>query len=399
MKKIFKKTVWIAICSMAICLLTSCGKEKPQEKKVKDDHIEYETTKENGTTYEDEEAQTAEIQEGDIQNSKNKNYTDMAEEPFDWNALPIAKESDFEWKDLGSSRISITRYLGSEEAFKVPSTIAGNTVVKISNHAFEEKINLKCVDFSDVPLEEIEESAFWLCHNLKKVALPDMPSDSIYINPFAQCTSLSEITFGEGSGLEIENGIIYSDTSLLFRIPSFADKNVVIREGTTELKHLAFGGNNIESVVMPDSVVSVDRLIFEECHDLKSVTLSANLKNISDDMFRGCRSLKEITIPEGVERIIGGAFLGCWSLESVNLPSTLTEIGSHCFGSCKSLTNITIPKNVSRIGEKAFSNCNALTDIYYSSSEQDWNAAVETDVFVTNESDAGVIDVTVHYNQ
>jgi len=123
------------------------------------------------------------------------------------------------------------------------------------------------------------------------------------------------------------------------------------------------------------------------------------VKNISDDMFRGCRSLKEITIPEGVERIIGGAFLGCWSLESVNLPSTLTEIGSHCFGSCKSLTNITIPKNVSRIGEKAFSNCNALTDIYYGSSEQDWNAAVETDVFVTNESDAGVIDVTVHYNQ
>ena len=96
MKKIFKKTVWIAICSMAICLLTSCGKEKPQEKKIKDDHIEYETTKENGTTYEDEEAQTAEIQEGDIQNSKNKNDTDMAEEPFDWNALPIAKESDFE---------------------------------------------------------------------------------------------------------------------------------------------------------------------------------------------------------------------------------------------------------------------------------------------------------------
>lgn len=217
-------------------------------------------------------------------------------------------------------------------------------------------------------------------------------------NPFLGCRSLSEITLGEGSELEMEDGMIYSGTTLILRTPAYADTDVVIREGTTELGHAAFYSSNAVSVVIPDSVTSVDRMIFKESVNLENVKLSANIKHISQYMFERCISLKEIVIPEGVEEIVGGSFMWCSSLESVSLPSTLTKIGDYSFCRCESLESITIPASVTQIGEKAFSNCSSLKDIYYGGSEQDWNAALGADVFNNSEDDGGELDVTVHFN-
>ena len=74
------------------------------------------------------------------------------------------------------------------------------------------------------------------------------------------------------------------------------------------------------------SVISIERLAFEDCSSLTS-----------------------ITIPNSVTSIGKGAFLGCSSLTSITIPNSVTSIGESAFRGCSSLTSITIPNSVKSI--------------------------------------------------
>lgn len=429
-KKIaLKKAIWLFGLIMVFGILSACGGGKEPQRRVEVQDVGQEAAEmgegneadeqaaeneadgqaaENGAdeqVMENEEAQTESVlnDDGDIAADENLDEgTDVAEEPFDWSTLYVASEEDFEWEEISPEEVAIKGYLGSETNIKVPATLDGKAVVAISNGAFDEydkEIKLRSIDFRDTSLRYIGQGAFSNCFELERVALPDMPIGGIETNPFRGCISLSEIILGEGSELELVDGMVYDGTTLILRLPAFADTDVIIREGTTEIGDEAFLNNNVVNVVMPDSVVSVDGSIFSQCTGLESITLSLNLTYISGGMFDGCRSLKEITIPEGVEEISGSAFFWCDSMENVKLPSTLTKIGGRAFGRCEALKDISIPASVTSIGESAFSNCHSLTDVYYGGSEQEWNMALGENVFESIENDSGVIDVTVHYNQ
>ena len=77
----------------------------------------------------------------------------------------------------------------------------------------------------------------------------------------------------------------------------------------------------------------------------------------------GCSALKSIIIPDSVTSIEGYVFSGCTSLESANIPSSVTVIGDSMFYECSKLTSITIPDKVTRIGHNAFQNCTGLKSI------------------------------------
>lgn len=400
-----KKVIYLFGLIMVFGILSACGggKEPQRTEEVQDVGQEAaEMGEENAVdehTTENEEIQTESVMNDDsnIDTDENKDEViDAVEEPFDWSTLSVASEEDFEWEEIYPGVVTIKGYLGLETDIKVPATLDGKTVLEISDGAFDgydKEIGLRSIDFRDTSLNNIGPNAFSDCYDLERVALPDMPTGSIKTNPFLGCISLSEIILGEGSELEMVDGMVYDGTILILRVPAFADTDVTIREGTTEIYHKAFVNNNVVNVTMPDSVVSVDGSIFEGCTGLESIMLSPNLTDISGGMFDNCRNLKEITIPEGVEEIRGSAFMWCNSLESINLPSTLTKIDDYAFCRCEALKNISIPASVTSIGENAFSSCSSLTDVYYGGSEQDWNAALGADVFDNMEN------ITVHYNQ
>ncbi len=155
---------------------------------------------------------------------------------------------------------------------------------------------------------------------------------------------------------------------------------------------------NVESIVIPDSLIRIGGNPFAEC-DVKeirvspehptlavidgilyektekrlvccpsglayeSVDIPQGIRIIGSSSFSGCYDLKSITIPDSVTTIGAWAFTSCRALEDIELPDSLTAIGDYAFNWCESLESISIPDSVADIGANPFTVCPKLTSI------------------------------------
>jgi ankyrin repeat protein len=141
-------------------------------------------------------------------------------------------------------------------------------------------------------------------------------------------------------------------------------KNVTIHESVTVIKSESFKGcTSLETVVVPDTVETIDKWAFSECTALASVTLGNGVKSIELAAFDSCTSLLAIDIPDAVESIKAHAFRGCTALASASLGNGVKFIRSNSFDSCTSLPAIDIPDTVESIEECAFFGCTALASV------------------------------------
>ena len=83
---------------------------------------------------------------------------------------------------------------------------------------------------------------------------------------------------------------------------------------------------------------------------------------------------ESITVKEGVTSIEDLAFYNHAVLKHLILPESLVNIGAQAFLYCYSLESVSIPSSTTSIGYRAFYGCNSLTDVYYSGTEEQWNA-------------------------
>ena len=84
---------------------------------------------------------------------------------------------------------------------------------------------------------------------------------------------------------------------------------------------------------------------------------------IGKSAFSGCSGLTSIVIPNSVTSIEYEAFKHCTELTSVEIPNSVTSIGEYAFSGCTGLTSIEIPGSVTSIGSSAFSGCTGLTSV------------------------------------
>lgn len=119
--------------------------------------------------------------------------------------------------------------------------------------------------------------------------------------------------------------------------------------------------DSITELDIPDSVTTINSLAGNT--SLKTVSLPSELTELNTNLFDGDISLENIILPEKLTVLPKCTFYNCTSLTSIKLPENLTKIGDNAFTSCSSLRSVVIPDNVTEIGREAFKNCEQLETI------------------------------------
>lgn len=126
-----------------------------------------------------------------------------------------------------------------------------------------------------------------------------------------------------------------TDNDTLVKCALNGQKTVTIPEEIKTVGRKCFAGTNVEEVVLPEGIETID-----------------------SDAFNFCTKLKKINFPETLKVIDHGAFNGCFSLETVILPKVMKEINNYAFYAA-GVKHLTLPERVSSVGIKVF----AKTDI------------------------------------
>ncbi len=185
------------------------------------------------------------------------------------------------------------------------------------------------------------------------------------------------------------DGKYYTVTGTTSQLP-----NEVVIAGVYDGKPVTIIGESafdyktsITSVVIPDSVTSIETYAFDNCHSLASVTIGKGVTSIGKMAFKACSSLTSVTIPDSV-----------------------TSINAEAFYTCGNLKWVVIGSGVTSIGEKAFYSCNNLVKVFYAGTTvEQWNNIAIGDSnanltganrFYYSESDPTTVATTMywHYN-
>ena len=160
-------------------------------------------------------------------------------------------------------------------------------------------------------------------------------------------TALGEIVEGQWTYI-VENGgatITASTATGAVTIPSVLGGYAVKQVGGAYSRIFGEFNTSVTSVVIPNSVTTIEIAAFSFCTSLTSVTFAptSSVTTIGDGAFGDCTSLTSITIPNSVTTIGVGAFAGCTSLASITIPNSVTKIWDGAFDLCTSLTSVTMP--------------------------------------------------------
>ena len=235
-------------------------------------------------------------------------------------------------------------YNGTAESVSIPTACTA-----IAPYAFA-----RCDTVTSFTAHEglltIGDGAFYQCGSLSEVQLPATLSEvGAYAfdgTPYLQ--SLGEYpTVGDGVLVKYQG----------------SETDVVIPEGIRRISPRAFSSSKLSSVIIPDSVYSVDPYAFADCTGLTSVEFSDGLVNIGDGAFSGCKSLSTVRTPESLAYLGQYAFCGDTALESASLIGSGLTVSDNAFKDCTDLRYALLSNGAEQVNDNAFLNCTALNGI------------------------------------
>ena len=122
------------------------------------------------------------------------------------------------------------------------------------------------------------------------------------------------------------NTILNQDETVY--IPTVIDGYLVTKLGNDENTSI-FAENteiSVRKVVIPDSVVMLNKYCFYNCNTIETFIMSEKLQYIGSSCFMNCTKLKEIVLPKTIINIEGDAFNNCFNLENLTIFSLECEI-------------------------------------------------------------------------
>ncbi len=349
----------------------------------------------------------------------------------------VAISSDYEYEILAGDSVEITEYTGAGGDVTIPETIKGYTVTVIGEDAFAYCETLTSVVIPDSVtaigdsafqscyalttaeigngVTTIGDSAFYDCDALTSIVIGNSVT-TIGDSAFSSCSALTTVEIGK-SVTAIGDSAFYACYTLTAitvaaenpNYSSDADGVLYNKDKTTLIQYPI--GNSRTAYTIPDSVTAIGDDAFSSCVALTAVEIGDSVTAIGDLVFYECSALTTVEIGDNVTTIGNYAFSSCFSMTEVVIPDSVTTIGEGAFDYCRALTSITvaaenpnyssdaagvlynkeqttliqypvgnsetayiIPDSVTTIGDSAFYECPALTTVYYTGTEEQWNA-------------------------
>ncbi len=280
----------------------------------------------------------------------------------------------------------------------------------IGKGAFARCTDLFAVDVKST-LSYLGDGAFYECTSLDDVSLP---SSIAYMGKeaFAGCWDLKT------DGFIIVNNVLYGYEA---DDPDTNKGKIAIPSGVTRISKGAFYGDaGLRSVVVPDSVKTIDVGAFADCDELQRVQIGKGATDItwfdrSADMswcadwykdatrtkeprsFCNCQKLGSVEMsaqnpafttiddfvcnkagtallycppmmlnvvtPKSVRSIEPGAFYRSYNISGLSFGGSVTNIGPNAFQECYCLTKVELPVGLVNIDQYAFNWCDGLESI------------------------------------
>lgn len=131
---------------------------------------------------------------------------------------------------------------------------------------------------------------------------------------------------------------------------------------------LCFAVTNVEEVILPEGVESIESKAFVDCNKLRKINFPEGFQTIKDRSFMNCSSLTEVVLPETLTELGDFAFYSA-GIKQLTLPNpkNVLSTGVNVFGAIK-IKDVNIPKNF-RLGEAMFAACQQLRSVSF---EADW---------------------------
>ena len=248
----------------------------------------------------------------------------------------VSADSDFEI--IGDE---LVRYKGSAETVYVPEGI-----VSIGASAFWNNTAVREVILPD-SLERLGGDCFYYCTALEKVTVTEKVS-IMGNNPFAGCPKLT--LENKSPYFLLENGVLYDckKLNLIHYTIAKEEKEFTVPDTVICLgKHCFFACDNLERIVIPESVIRMENNPFSGCTRLSVENHSPFYHFESGVIYNKFRT----------------TVIGCLNgtkEKRIVIPETVTLISRNSFWNCRQVEGVVISKNVDRIGYNPFAGCEGL---------------------------------------
>ena len=285
-------------------------------------------------------------------------------------------------------------------------------ILRISKFAKDNWQTVTGIDLSNITsIETLPSRTFDGADKLTTIKLPALTSLSP--NLFTNCSSLKNLTIGEWSntegndGLEMETiptgcfqgcsnlthiyikgvsaveGWAFSGCTSMTEFPIKSIKEEAkVQIGSNAFENIPLSGN----LTLPEGIVSVANNCFGSCLSLTAITFPATITDIDPAFDTNCQVLTHIYVNDGnktyeaQDGILYKKNDGVQSLvrcpianpEPIKIPANknITEIAKEAFRDCK-MQSITLNDGLKKIGENAFTNCKNLVSLTIPSSVTD----------------------------
>ncbi len=330
---------------------------------------------------------------------------------------------------------AVTRIVSSQSVFAIPNdyrteienVTIPDSIVAIDDFAFEFCVSITEINIPN-SVKSIGEKCFYGCTSLKNITLPESVTEipsyafsncealesvslsnnttSIGAYAFSSCSSLASISFGNkmttvGGGafggchdltrvnvdslatwlnIEFETGNMFmlSDSHsnpLYYAHNLYIDgeklTDLVLPEGTAQINAHAFSGCSIQSVTVPESLVSVGDFAFYACENLTAVRIS--------DLAAWCNLSFPMSSNMGATYVSNplyyahNLYLNNQLITQLVIPETITKINEFAFSGAN-ITSVVIHDEVDEICRGAFYVCDNLEAVYYEGNGMGWSS-------------------------